>query len=241
MRLTESMQDSRAISAFLIDLYNKGIQFLHVSDEYPSYALLCDALRFLKLHHPTIHFSFMVKLGEPHFDHAEFSTEKLDFRIKQYCAELSTNKIHTIQWMWRHNVAHDSARIDSFTAAIPVIRKAVNRLKDDGKINQFFCFPYSAAFASLAIQQDFIDGLAVYYNPLEGDYVDAITQAKCLRKKTYSIRPFAAGKLFEAGWDTQSLIDYTFKNPGIQKVIFTATKKQHIESLYAFYHHEKTI
>lgn len=241
MRLAESMQTAADVAVFLIYLHKSGINQLHVSDEYESYQLLCDSLKIVKKRRPDAHFSFTVKLGEPHFDQYDFSKDRLIEKVQAYCSHLGTEKLTTIQWMWRHNIQNDGMRTKDFQHAYAEISAAVKILKEKKLIENFFCFPYTTDFAKEAVQKDYVDGLVVYYNPEESEYREAIHLAKSLGKPVYSIRPFAAGKLFSKGWSTEKLLKFTFSNQAIEKVIFTATKEAHLDALFNICHAKASV
>jgi hypothetical protein len=232
MRLLEVDKTRDEWLAFLASVHDIGIRTLHSSIEYESFALLTSLLSdsaFRQDHRP---FRHIVKLAEPSFDDDGFSAVRLEQKVRAYCEALSSPVISDIQWMWRRDLKDDAARIAAFVAAIKAISSTVFQLKHDGLIERFFCFPYSVAFARVALEQDTIDGLVVYRNMLERDYDELIDLSAKLGKQCHIIRPFnAGGVLIDSNLSPSEHLKFAFDMPAIESAIVSSNNLNHLTEI----------
>ena len=117
----------------------------------------------------------------------KFTMKKLSALLNCYLKDLSLDRIN-IQWMWRADLNNDDYRCKSFYQKIPEINYSLGKLKKKS-VNEIYCFPYSIKFAKLVIKIKNINGLSVYFNPIEKSY------KQFLGKKNIGIRPLYGGKL----------------------------------------------
>ena len=71
--------------------------------------------------------------------------------------------------MWRADLNSDMSRCKSFHQKIPEIDYSLGKIKKKS-VNEIYCFPYSINFAKLVIKIKNINGLSVYFNPIEKSY-----------------------------------------------------------------------
>ena len=224
MRMLEHSQDPEFWVDFLKKIHGFGIKTLHSSIEYDSFPLLCETLRRLK--DVNINFTHVIKLAEPSFDDNAFSKDRFLYKLETYRKMLKCDSIDTVQWMWRSSLEEDQQRINDFKETQSVISEAFAQ----GRLisTNIMCFPYSKKFAHECVKSDISDGLVIYWNPLEQEYLDIIMHCHSVGKNVYSIRPFAGGKVKIA---TNELLDFTFQQKGIHATILTATKPEHINCI----------
>jgi len=210
----------------------KKIKWIHSSYEYDSFDLLCELLEKLRKDY-NISFKHLVKLGEPHFNNKNFSQGRLIEKIELYRSKLKVDSLNAVQWMWRSDLNEDDKRILKFERMIPEINMSFQNLKLSGKVAKFYCFPYTLNFALKAKQSKLFDGYTVYRNYRENDYESFINSLP--ENSIIAIRPFFAGNGFGDGYDVSDMLKYNLQNKVIDKVVLTATEKQHLNSLLSFF------
>jgi hypothetical protein len=222
MRMLEYSNDPAYWSGFLESLYLKGIRHIHSSNEYESFSLLTECLG--RLSKKGIVFSHIVKLAEPSFSESKFSEERLVSKIDFYNLMLP-GKIETIQWMWRSEGA-DNDRIASFLKQKESVEIAFKKYN-------ICCFPYSSEFADKAIELKNLNGLIIYWNRDEIDYLRSANKASKKNKVNYILRPFGAGK--NRGLSSSDMLNYCKEIPSLRGIIFTATKDDHLNEAINFF------
>ena len=184
--------------AYWVDLFSKlhdaGVTKFHSSIEYESFSFYCDVLTVFYQEYPEKKIKHIVKLAEPSFHEHQFNQEQLFNKVEEYLLKLNTEKLYGVQWMWRGNLENHQERLLNFTSQYSNIKESIIALKENHKIDNFFCFPYDANFANSVIQQEQIDGLIVYRNVFETEYDDTIDLSASLNKKNYILRPLFGGK-----------------------------------------------
>jgi aryl-alcohol dehydrogenase-like predicted oxidoreductase len=205
-----------------------GVRRLHCSDEYDSFPFLLRVLEALRVESPELHFDFVVKLAEPSFDVHEFSEHRLFEHLDRYRNVLAVDELHAVQWMWRGDLSNDRKRIVEFGRHSAEVVKAADRAKRSGHVGSFFCFPYSHAFATCALENDSIDGLAIYRNPQETEYDDLLKTCGDSGRSALVIRPFAAGDALNAG-EPGDLIRYSARVPEVTGIIVSCGSVGHLE------------
>jgi aryl-alcohol dehydrogenase-like predicted oxidoreductase len=217
---------------YLGQVHSLGIQSLHSSLEYDSFGLLTSLLRSMARNGSGPTFRHIVKLAEPSFDDHGFAAHRLERKVRDYCTALSTPVVHDLQWMWRQGLSEDTQRVNQFRAELGVIGEAVARLKQEGLIERFFCFPYSLAFGRVAVEHPAIDGLVVYRNLLETDYEDLIDRSHALSKRCQIIRPFNAGSVLGHGKPSpEDALRFALDKPAIESTILSSNSIEHLRQL----------
>ena len=234
MRLTDVDRRLPEWVKFFTEIQSIGIDTLHSSVEYESFPLLCSILSACHRSSNFTPFRHIVKIAEPSFDDAEFDADRLDAKIDAYCADLGTDMIADVQWMWRASLSDDALRITDFERQRSSIAAAVKKLKTAKKISRFFVFPYSVTFAQRAIEQDFVDGLIVYRNVEETEYDSVIERCGVLSKSCIIIRPFNAGAVFlQDRRSPPELLEYALNKSSIDQAIISSNSIEHLTSLVA--------
>lgn len=228
MRMSLEMRSRQHWVRLLADAYDLGVRRLHCSDEYSSYPLLCECLDRLRASRPDIAFSVVAKLAEPTFEVEEFGEARFFDRLDAYRSHLKLDSIETVQWMWRGLLDDHPRRCVSFRASERSISQTIERAREEGRLEHVYCFPYDPNFAMEAIESDCQDGLAVYRNPTEADYDDAIERCRQLGKGVMVIRPFAAGSSLQQS-DPESLIRYSATLPQVTGIIVSCSTTEHLQ------------
>jgi aryl-alcohol dehydrogenase-like predicted oxidoreductase len=229
MRMLAHTQEPAFWVDFFRDLHQRGINTLHSSLEYDSFPLLCEVLR--RLRKDGITFRHMVKLAEPSFADTDFSPNRLLAKLQAYQHLLGTDCIHHVQWMWRSDLQHETNRVVTFTQQHADIHSAFAHLKSTGQAQQITCFPYTPGFADATLAIPSLDGLTVYWNPQEQDYLPQMQACVQHRKQVYTLRPFGAGQLHNT--TSAELLDFTFHTQLVTATVFTATRPAHLDQVLA--------
>jgi hypothetical protein len=215
---------------FLRSAYNLGYQTLHSSSEYESFPLLSGLLS----NSGDIRFRHVVKLAEPSFDDEDFDAGRLEQKVHDYCRSLSTPVIHDVQWMWRHSLKDEAARLSQFERRLDAIGDAATRLKTSGLIQRFFCFPYTPGFAAAALAHDAIDGLIVYRNVNETEYDAHIDDCAKLGKTCQIIRPFfGCAEGVPTDISHEEMLTFALNKPAIESAILSSNSVAHLSALMA--------
>lgn len=195
MRMTEEVNSVEVWVNLFKEMWDQGIRIHHVSSEYESYPLYLKVLAEFREAYPACPVDFIVKFAEPHFGQVDFDPKLFLEGIEKYRHALQVQTIFSVQWMWRGNLQEEQQRLNNFKAVIPQLEELVELTKRTARIKHFHVFPYTIAFAELALSCSFVDGLIVYRNAHENEYSDLINQQHSLGKWGYVLRPLAAGKL----------------------------------------------
>jgi len=226
MRLHEHPHlDDDGITRLLAASLELGVTTIHVSTEYDSHPLFLRALRRLGARP----FQFVAKLAEPHFGDLEFSRERLVAKVEGYLHDLGSERLDVVQWMWRGDLKNEADRLQRFRAASAEISDAFAELRTAGKIGAVAPFPYTPAFAELVIDLGW-DGLAVYLNPLEQEYLPQILRAAAAGSSTIAIRPLAATKAL-ASVCVDDCVRSVLSRPGVATAVVSYSSIQHLEEL----------
>jgi aryl-alcohol dehydrogenase-like predicted oxidoreductase len=219
---------------FLSQIYYRGVDTFHTSIEYESFPILVDAVKAARSD-SNFRPKFVVKLADPHFGEEHFSGERFCRRIDEYCNRLSVDSLDCVQWMWRSNLKDDAQRCKDFAdASKGEIERTFELLKSTGRVRSVVCFPYSVAFASSAIEHDWVDGLAIYRNPLEVEYEQILESANARGKWIMALRPFSAGGIFQSGKSmnvVRDAISYCFSHTAVRSIVVTFSSILHLEEI----------
>lgn len=197
MRMSEYTYPNNYWVALFKEMYDRGVQIHHVSNEYESFKLYCDVLKDFYIKYPDKKIQHIVKLAEPHFDSSTFDSGLLFRKINDYReALLIENEIFGIQWMWRSNLSDDLLRCNQFYNSAAQIYHDISFFKKEKLINKFYIFPYTIFFAKMVLKlenlyTDFFDGFIVYRNIMEMEYDSILDVSK---KSNLILRPLNAGK-----------------------------------------------
>jgi hypothetical protein len=229
MRMTDQRRDVNAWVEFLTTLYENGVDTLHSSMEYESFQLLTEVIRLISKKSKSIKFKHYVKLADPSFNEEYQSYTRIRKRLEEYTILLNCSQIESVQWMWRNNLKDDKLRVLRFTESLKELEVEVSKIKNDGLVNGFMCFPYTIDFGMAALESDVIDGYMVYWNPNEMEFQPLLEEAYKKSKDVYSIRPLAAGSLIQStDWNVNSLIKFSYNHPCIKGTIVSISEEKHL-------------
>lgn len=220
--MLEHSNDPEFWTNFLEKLYSMGVRHIHSSNEYESFPLLTKCLQ--RLCEKGIIFEHIVKLAEPSFHESEFSEDRFVSKIDLY-NQVLPGQIRTIQWMWRSERS-DDFRIENFLKQKESVDIAFKKYN-------VCCFPYSTEFAEEAINLKNLNGLVIYWNKNEEDYLKSAIRACKNKKVNYILRPFGAGNT--GGLASSKMLNHCKGVPCLEGIIFTATKDEHLNEAISFF------
>lgn len=231
--------DAADAEALLVDAFRLRITSLHCSSEYDTYPLFRDAFRNVQTTAPA-DVAIIAKVAAPHFGEGRFVAADFRSKVQFYLDTLGLDTLGVVQWLLRHDLKDEAARARIFDAAKDEVAEVVGDLKSRGMIGACVGFPYTAPIAERLVATDFVDGLAVYVNPLEREMDQFVLAAAAKGKSTLAIRPFAAGRLFrETRLNHAEALDYVFRLPGIATAVVSASSVEHLEQLRACFSDER--
>lgn len=191
MRFDPARIEARAGRDLLAFLFDAGCNSFHSSHEYEFHDYFCTTLRSLG-RRPARH---VVKLGEPHFDHAGFRPRRMIEIIDEQLRLLGVEHIDVVQWLLRHTPLEDRYRLPLFEACRDEVAATALRLQEAGKIGCLTVFPYTTEFAEAALGLGWCDGLTSYLNPVERECVPYLDAMEGRGQFFLAIRPLYAGLL----------------------------------------------
>jgi len=225
--------DAAAVGALLDHAGSLGINCLHCSSEYETFALFREAWS-ARSPEQRRSFAIIAKVAAPHFGENAFSASALRAKVEAYLSALGIERLEVAQWLLRFDLAQEPGRLDILERARDEIRNVVEDLKQEGKIGAFVSFPYTAGLADAVLPESYCDGLAVYLNLLERGMEPQIDAAGAMGKKVLAIRPFAAGRIMAEGVATPgAALDFVLGNPAVTTTIVSASGTAHLDALCA--------
>ena len=225
MRLVPPRFDAASATDLLLSLYDQGVTSLHVSAEYDSWPVTCEAVRALRKARPNGPLEIVAKHAAPHFNETGFDPAIARARIDELRSGLGVDRIDVVQWMVRHTPNDDAPRLDILQRDAGPIEDAWSAMKAGGAVGALAVFPYSVAFLQAVKDLPWVDGIVDYLNLIELDgapYLDGLTAAG---KGFAAIRPLAAGKLAERA---QEALAFPLLHPATASLIVTASSPANI-------------
>lgn len=189
MRFADKGMTRRDTVRLLEHCLDNGVSAMHVSKEYSSFELFCEAFKRLT---PAKRreVSLIVKVASPHFSEQRFDATTLTSRIDEVLYATGSDNMAVAQWMWRRNPMDDNVRIPSLKEQSPDIIAGFAELISSGKVGQFGCFPYSQAFMEAASGMGICKLHINYLNLWEKPLLEASNLNDLI-----VLRPFGAGKV----------------------------------------------
>ena len=228
MRLS-GVGGERAAAHLLSSASAMGVRSFHCSDEYDSFPLFMSAWARARLAGKA---TLVAKIASPHFDEDRFSARRVRDKIERYLRDLAVEKVDTVQWLLRHDLAQERERQRILVAAAEEIGELAATLKREGKITSFVGFPYSRPIAESLVAASFCDGLALYLNPLEHEMNPMVGACAIAGKPVLAIRPFAGGRVFvETDLGANGALAQVFAFPAVATAVVSASSQAHLDAL----------
>lgn len=193
MRLAPPKFDADSALALITHLADHGVSSFHVSHEYDSHGLACEALAALRRARPSAPIELIAKLASPHFDETAFSARRLTDHVDALLRQLPARRVDVVQWMVRHTPNDDAPRLEILRRDREIIAEAAERLTAAGKIGAFAMFPYSEPFRAAALAEPFVAGLVDYLNPRELEAAAWLDRLQAGGQGFVAMRPLFAG------------------------------------------------
>lgn len=249
MRFADKGLNASQVSELLLASQSLGVNGLHVSSEYTSFALLSNAMQ--KMSASERHqWRLVAKIAGPHFDAEHFSAQDLQQRIDAVLTQLNVEQLAIAQWMWRLNPLDDDIRIARMTQQAEEIREIFQALVKSGKVAEFGCFPYSDQFMQRAFELDLVSSHINYLNPWE---LPLSTGGFAAETKLHDVptaiamRPLGAGKSaatsaavvqqindsmqVEQVAMTELCLGMAFSHPAVRAVVVSCSRIEQVQSL----------
>ena len=196
-------EKSRAGEAALRAALDAGVNFIHSSYEYGTRwmikRVLADHPRRGELHH-------VIKVPVPDFEDGDhYDSAKFRLRIEEALADLCTERIDVLQWMWRSDPMSDERRLPLLTKILDDVVDTFEQMRDEGKVGYLMTFPYTVPCARAAMETGRFAGIIAYYNLVEMEMADLFGDLEQSGKGSIAIRPLYQGILTDNRTDQQSL------------------------------------
>lgn len=189
-----------------------GINCIHSASEYGTRWLTGQVLRD---HPKRKELQHVIKVNEPDFGDERFDAGRFRTKVEEALSELHTDRVAVVQHLQRGSAAKagiyrgddDDARIAEFDRDADEFRNAVERLKREGKMASLAGFPYTPRFARHAVASGMYDGLVIYFNILETEWMELFPEIERRGMGVIGIRPLCAGLLTDKRVDRSRLPD----------------------------------
>jgi len=235
MRLGELSE--RAATDLLVHLLERGVRRFHSSTEYESFERFTSALREACATSgcPSESLRHVVKVAEPHFGESDFVPSRLAERVSAYADALEVERVEVVQWMIRHDLKDEPARLSILERRAEAIAEAVSTLKDRGAIERFGCFPYTRGMREAVLRQPWCDVLVDYLNPLETE-CRASFEALREGQSVIGIRPLMPVLAAERDASTAtpsvaSLLEYALSDRRVEAVVVGTGRVAHADEI----------
>jgi aryl-alcohol dehydrogenase-like predicted oxidoreductase len=225
--------DAGAAAALIEHALETGVTSFHCSSEYETYPLFCEAWRQVPSS-ARAGATIVAKVASPHFGENHFSAAAFRSKTEAYCEALSIERLGVVQWLLRHDLKQEEARLRILRESAEEVAATVAELKREGLIGAFVGFPYTPGVGAELLAAPHCDGLALYVNPLEREMDHLVTAAADARKSVLAIRPLAAGRLFaETQLTAADALNHVFGFPAVATAVVSASSPAHLDELTA--------
>jgi len=222
--------DEVAAADLLAHAREIGIRSFHCSGEYDSFGLFAEAWGRAGLAQTDA--TLIAKLASPHFGEDHFSVSQVRAKIDGYLRALGVERLHVVQWLLRHDLKAEEARLRILREADNEIAAMVDALRAEGKIGAFIGFPYTPVVADELVAADWCDGVAVYLNPLEREMDPVAAACAAAGKAVVAIRPYAAGRVFaETALTADDALAHVFAYHAVATAVVSASSRAHLDTL----------
>lgn len=210
-----------------------GISSFHCSAEYDSYLSFVAAWARAGLAQRGT--SLIAKLASPHFGEDRFSASDVRTKIERYLRDLNVDRLDVVQWLLRHDISQESARMRILLDSADEIARLVEDLKAEGKITALVGFPYTRPIAERLLTFSWCDGLALYVNPLERDMDTVVEACAHAGKPVVAIRPYAAGRVFaETELTAEQALDHVFGKAAVATAVASSSSERHLAMIASY-------
>lgn len=215
-----------------------GVRSFHCSAEYATFPLFAAAWARAGLAQRDA--TLIAKIASPHFGEDRFSSAQVRDKIDGYRRALGVERVDTVQWLLRHDLGREEARLRILNDAADEIADLAAALKREGRIAAFAGFPYTRPIADALVAVDWCDALALYVNPLEREMDEVVAACAGAGKPVIAIRPFAAGRTFaEAGLTAGQALDHAFAAPAVATAVASCSSEAHLAALLPYLSHRR--
>ena len=196
-------EKSKAGELALRKALDAGVNFIHSSYEYGTRwmmaRVLADHPRRSELHH-------VIKVPVPDFkDGDRFHPGTFRLRVEEALADLHTDRIDVLQWMWRSDPNDDERRVPLLRRIIDDVCETFEKMRDEGKVGYLMTFPYTVGCGAAAIETGRFAGLIAYYNLVETEMADLFGTLAQRDMGFLCIRPLYQGILTDRRANRNSL------------------------------------
>lgn len=205
----------------------------HVSHEYESYPAVCRALRRARAERPSIAIEIVAKIGQPHFDEADFDADRFRLLIERTLADLDVPTVDVVQWLVRHTPNEDVPRIAVLERNADAIASLWNDLVAQGYVRALAVFPYSDAFLQSALKLPCVDGVVSYYNERERELEPFLDTLAMEGRSILGIRPLCAGSIREEADVVKALQFALAPGPPVAGTIVGLSSRAQIDAAVA--------
>ncbi len=230
MRLLAPRFDRASATDLLIRLHDQGVTSLHVSAEYDSWDLTCQAVRGLRQARPDGALEIVAKHAAPHFDETGFDPVTARARIDAMRLGLGVDRIDLVQSMVRQTPNEDAPRLAILARDAGRAEETWSTLKQEGAVGAVAVFPYSVAFLEAALALPWVDGVVDYLNLLEQEAAPYLDTLAASGRGFAASRPLAAGKLSERA---DEALAFPLLHPATASLIVTASSPANIATAVA--------
>ena len=203
-------EQTKAGDAALNEAIDRGVNFIHSSNEYGTRWLTGRVLEKHPKRHE-LHHIIKVNVpdwGDPYFDPSAFRS-----RIEEALKELHTERIAVVQHLQRGEVdpeigycaEGEPKRLADLKSVNESLLETFEKLRDEGKVGYLSSFPYTAGFAEKVVESEAFSGIVAYFDALETEMLDLFPDMKSRGMGFIGIRPFAAGILTDRRVDREKL------------------------------------
>lgn len=218
---------------FLLWLAERGIDTHHSSAEYDTDSTYTDALTVAQKR--AGRFRHIVKISEPSWDDIAFSPDRFIQLVDQERRRLDCDKIAVVQWLVRtKDPADDHFRREIIKRDRNVMIETFAQLRESNALEAVVGFPYTQGVAAeltdTSLGPSIVDGLAVYLNTGETEYLPLIRAVP-----TVAIRPFNGGKIAVA--DRAESLGFVLAHSTVASAVVSLSSRRHATEILRWSSH----
>jgi aryl-alcohol dehydrogenase-like predicted oxidoreductase len=179
----------RALSRAL----ERGINTVHSSYEYGT---MWAVGRVLEKHPACQDIHHVVKVPLPDFkDRGRFREQKFRRIVHAALRQLRAERIEVVQHLHRATPNTDDKRLPALPDVLEGLFEAFEKLHNEGLVGSLALFPYTTAYADLALQYEHVRAVVGYHNLIELPWAGHLHSLHETGRGFLGIRPFMTGLL----------------------------------------------